>query len=358
MCKVYNSVGSLTVVKSHLQKHQINEFKSLNEVIAFQKNYAYNRQQIINSHEKIIRHEKDTLHLEISQLDKSIKEEKIKSENTLTNKIENLKQKLNSLLVSNPGNFFQRIAKSIRIGFYKNKIKRNETNFNKIIANSLKGLVEVINNKNKRLHFIDSQFNQAVNEICQKPLRDIEIKKRIIDEVSNSIYGALGEQKVVKELEKLSDDYSLINNFSITFTKPIYFSQEKSYIKSIQIDHILVAPSGVFLIETKNWSENSINSLSLHSPVQQIKRTSLALYKILNQGIAKNNLNLQKHHWGNKKIAVKNLIVMTHFIPDEEFQFVKIIHVRELVGYLKYFRPTFSYKETQEITNFLLNFKG
>ena len=131
-----------------------------------------------------------------------------------------------------------------------------------------------------------------VNESCLVPLKDLERKKSIIDEVNTSIYGALGEQKVVKELEKLSDEYFLINDFCLSFPKPIYNRRENDYIKSIQIDHILVTLSGVFLIETKNWSEKSLNNPGLRSPVQQIKRTSFVLFKILNEGITNYRLNL------------------------------------------------------------------
>ena len=49
MCKVYNTIGSLTSVKSYLWQHNINEFKSLNEVINFQKNYGILRQRIFSN---------------------------------------------------------------------------------------------------------------------------------------------------------------------------------------------------------------------------------------------------------------------------------------------------------------------
>jgi hypothetical protein len=53
----------------------------------------------------------------------------------------------------------------------------------------------------------------------------------------------------------------------------IFFNAMNQRI-SVQIDHLLVSPFGVFLIETKNWSDQSLNNLSLRSPVQQIKELS------------------------------------------------------------------------------------
>jgi len=189
-------------------------------------------------------------------------------------------------------------------------------------------------------------------------LQEIDRKKRVIDNINSSIYGALGEQKVVRELEKLSDDHILINDFTCKFHPPIYNRKENDYISSIQIDHILLSPSGIFLIETKNWSQHSLNNTSLYSPVQQIKRTNFALYKILNGEIPGAKLILNKHHWGDKKIPIRNLIVFINYKPIEEFKFVKILTLNDLIGYINYFEPCFSTKEIQRAANYLLNFIG
>ena len=354
MCKVYNSIGSLTTIKSHFHRHNINEFKSLNEVIAFQKNYSTYRQQITSTHEVLIEQEKRTLSIDISQLENSIKTEKINVERELRNELEILKQKLNDLSSSTSANFIQRLANSLKKWFLKRKIRNKELCVDSKIADSIRTLVEVHSEKNNRYQYIVSHFTEAVNESCLGPLKEIERKKRIIDEVNTFIYGALGEQKVVKELENLSDEYFLINDFCLSFHTPIYNRQENDYIKSIQIDHILVSPSGVFLIETKNWSKESINNLSLRSPVEQIKRTNFALFKILSKEITNyNKLNLHQHHWGDRKIPIRNLIVLTNLKPKEEFQYVKILTVNEILGYVNYFQPIFSSKETQEIAYYL-----
>lgn len=73
MCKVYNSVGSLTSLKSHLYENNVSEFKSLNEVIKFQKNYSVSRDEIISNHSLLIEQEKNTLENEIAQLNDSIR---------------------------------------------------------------------------------------------------------------------------------------------------------------------------------------------------------------------------------------------------------------------------------------------
>ena len=124
--------------------------------------------------------------------------------------------------------------------------------------------------------------------------------------------------------------------FKINF-RPIYNKNEDDRIFSIQIDHLLVCQSGVFLLETKNWSRRSIENLDLRSPVKQILRTSYALFVLLNSDSKFNDIKLERHHWGSKKIPIRNIIVMTNEKPKEEFKYVKVLSLSELNGYIQYF---------------------
>lgn len=354
MCKTYNMIGSLATLKSNLEGNNIHDFKSLKEVINFQASYSILRLELISSHEKLIEEEKRTLNVDLQLLDMTIQTEKEKTERRLTVEIENLKQQIIVSENNKPTNLFSRLKRNLKGWNNKRKLKNKKRNFDKEVIKSVKNLVEIQQLKKQRFEFITTQFNQAVEESAQTDLSEIDKKKSVIDESSNYIYGALGEQKVVKTLEALSDNYYLINDFAVSFSPAIYNSRDNEYIKSIQIDHILVAPSGIFLIETKNWSEKSIKDLNLRSPVQQIKRTNFVLFKLLNNEISNLNLSLGKHHWGEKKISIKNLIVLTNTRPKEEFQYVKILTVNELLSYINYFNPVFSIEETRLVAEFLL----
>ncbi len=355
MCKVYNPIGSLTTIKAHLHEHNVNEYKSINELINFQKNYFFTRNQIISDHKLLIEQEKKTLSEKIVQLDYSIKTEKNAIEQQLLSELEKLRNQLSNILSAHP-NIVQALINYVKKIVLKLRILYNKFIFNFKIAYTLKHLTKDYNKTNSRYKYIVSCFEEAVTESGLPQLQELDRKKSIIDQVNSSIYGALGEQKVVRELEKLSDDHILINDFNCMFDPPIYNRQERDYIKSIQIDHILISPAGVFLIETKNWSKDSLNDQNLYSPVQQIKRTNFALYKILNGEISNAKFILNKHHWGERKFSIRNLIVFITRKPIEEFQYVKILTLNELPGYVNYFKPCFSPNETQMIANYLLNF--
>lgn len=354
MCRTYNTIGSLTTLKTSLEKNKIYDFKSVKEVIEFQKSYLTSRQKLISLHENLIENEKNNLYINLPILKSEVETQKKHTAEQLTQNIDFLKEQLNVLQTKIIANYFQKITTNLMKWKYKRKIKQKESVFEIEIEMSLAKILEDYQLKSNRLEFISSNFNEAVNESVQNSLSELDRKKDVIDSLNNYIYGALGEQKVVKTLECLSDDYYLINDFSVTFSQAIYNRQENDYIKSVQIDHILVAPSGIFLIETKNWSEKSIKNMSLRSPVEQIKRANYALYHLLNSDKSNYRLRLDKHHWGDKKTPIKNLIVLTKTKPIEEFQYVKILTTNEIINYLNYFQPIFSTRETKKIAEIIL----
>ncbi len=353
MCHIYNTVGSLKTIKEQLYQHNIHDFNSLNEVIEFKNQYAYNRVQIVSKHEYLINKEKDSLEIELPQLEISLQNDRQYFENELNEEIQNLKQISEELKSNPPIGIFQKVVTPFKQWFTDRKIRNKEYNFEAIINQQLQVSLNHYSEKYDRFQYITSDFRNAVLESSKNQLDEIDYKKSVVDGLNTFISGAIGENKVVKVLEGLNDEYYLINDFSISFTTALYQKQENQYIKSIQVDHILVSPSGIFLIETKNWSEKSIENIGLYSPVDQIKRSSFALFKLLQNRSSGFNL-LNSHHWGDKKIPIKSLIVLINTKPYQEFQFVKTLNINELLGYIKYFKPIFTVSEVSFIAGYLL----
>ncbi len=184
-------------------------------------------------------------------------------------------------------------------------------------------------------------------------LKELEHIKTTVNELYPLIAGAIGEDLVKKELMKLSDDYFLFNDFSLKFEKPIYNKKKNDRIQSIQIDHLLVTRAGVFNIETKNWSKDSLARYDLRSPVEQIQRASFALFIVLNGKKSEGSRYLQHHHWGDKKLPVRNIIAMINHRPREKFKFVSIKNLKELNNYINYFEPILNDTEVKNIAEHL-----
>lgn len=352
MCKVYNSVGCLTQIQSRLREQKVGGNESVEELIHFQQNYGNEREKIIGHYAFLLEQEKEKLSEEIVQLTMAINATKGEVEEKLTLQLEQLKLRLENL-PSTLSTVMQVYEYYFKKSVLSTKIWFSELLFNYRLNYSIRHLNPQLTEKNNRFHYLNSNFEEALNNSSLISLTTVDQKKNIIDELSNSIYGAIGEQKVVAEIEKLSNDYILINDFNCIFNPPLFHPEQKQKINSIQIDHLLIGPPGIFLIETKNWSLKSIENMNLRSPIQQIKRSGYALYKLLNGKMATSTFNLKKHHWGDQKVPTRNVLVLLNHKPKENFKFVKVVNLSELLSYVNYFESCLSNNETTSIANYL-----
>ena len=94
MSRTYNTIGSLTTLKSHLEENNIYDFKSLKEVIDFQSSFSISRQQLISHHKNLIEEEKNLLNVELKDLDTAIETKRQQTEQILTNEIEEIRQQV------------------------------------------------------------------------------------------------------------------------------------------------------------------------------------------------------------------------------------------------------------------------
>jgi len=353
MCKVYNQIGCRTQIISHLRYHGLNEYQTPEELLDFRKNHKSVGQQILSNHRVLIEKERKTLEYEVPELEAAVQSTKKETENQLLAEIEELKNQLDGLSVE-ASNIFRSVIGNLKKINLKFKIRKSESDFDSKVEGSIWRLVEDHRVKNERKEFILSNFEDAVRQSSSSEMQEHNRKMEVINLIKNEIYGALGEQQVEAELKNLSDEYILINDFSCRFDPAIYNRQENDHIQSIQIDHLLIAPSGIFLIETKNWSERSLNNLNFHSPVRQVKRANFALFVMLHAGTSGGSHIFRKHPWGNKKIPIRNLVVFTNHKPTEQFDFVSILALKDLRNHIQRYKPYFSDVETRAMAGHLL----
>ena len=76
---------------------------------------------------------------------------------------------------------------------------------------------------------------------------------------------------------------------------------------------------------------------------------------MLNSESNLNDIKLERHHWGAKKIPIRNIIVMIKEKPKEEFKHVKVLSLNELIGYIQYFDHTLDSEEVKNIFEYLRN---
>lgn len=105
----------------------------------------------------------------------------------------------------------------------------------------------------------------------------VEALRRI--EASYEMAGACGEWEVLCALQSLPDEYVVINDVQLTAHTWYYF--EGDHLKTAQLDHVVVGPTGVYVVETKRWSAATANDADVMSPYKQVRRAGFLLYKEL-----------------------------------------------------------------------------
>jgi hypothetical protein len=120
--------------------------------------------------------------------------------------------------------------------------------------------------------------------------RDTEVARRVagarrvvqdVEAIAHSavLANAIAERAVIRTFSTLSDDFVLINDLHLSYDRDIPF--EDSYLKTAQLDHLLIGPTGIYAIETRHWSRTVAADGDEADPVLQVTRASFLSSHIL-----------------------------------------------------------------------------
>ncbi len=167
---------------------------------------------------------------------------------------------------------------------------------------ALKGLKD-------RCEYLKNNSGPEIERRLFPLVRQLETLKKIM--TSNDYWGAEGELHVIEKLRTLPDEYYLFNDLKLELEEYITFEGKK--LKSAQVDHLLVGPSGVYVIETKNWSPAYVEKVfreKSFTPYDQVRRSSYLVYRYLN-GLKYGGL-LQRGYFklASREIKVQSVIAI------------------------------------------------
>jgi hypothetical protein len=352
MAIVYGEIESLKTLLKELKQRNINNFNSINEIELFLKQYKKEKIKILERIKLEINHEVITRRKRVKDNKTEIEASIEKLTNDLNERIDKYHKKIEDLRIKSSIGLFK-IINNLRIYVLSKRLDYINYKFNENIRKTTERIEKKIL-KDKSV--IENIFKNKEKELARRSKQELE-RLSYIYKTLKDLYplfsGAIGEKLVVEEVKKLTDDYILINDFKLKFEKPIRYKRNNDRIYSVQIDHLLISPAGIFIIETKNWSQESINKSDLRSPVEQIQRAGYAMYTFL-KDMSYKFRNVGKHHWGKSRIPTKNVIVMINHKPNNYFEFVKVLKLNELLGYVSRFDKLYSENEVHVIAKELL----
>ena len=213
--------------------------------------------------------------------------------------------------------FIRRFINKPKIRGYKEQIRQVKNQHNKYYLN----LEADVTKKLKNIEFKKSHRNTLIENEYKTITGDILCLEQALR--SPFLYGAIAELELIEILQNLPANFYVINNVKLNLRKGLRFDGE--WLQSAQIDHLVISPAGIFVIEAKNWSKEFIEHGDYFDPYQQVKRSSYLCYKFL-----ENELH------GTK---VRSIIAYKGNIPPKpDDSFVKVLQFREVNSYILWFK--------------------
>ena len=353
MTVVEGQIESLKRLKETLKRKGITRFSSLGDIDRFVRTFEAERRQLPALIEGALETELQGMHAALARQEQIYQE----LQATVGNELGQLAQKL-EVEIAKAGDKSRRsliygVLYFPVIKFLSLRKSRQEKNFEAVLRTKTGDAASSVAKLKLEIAEFSRNRSSIVSERCMKALQELDHTKEVVDGLQTLVAGAIGENSVVKTLQQLSDDFYLFNDLSLEFDPPIYNKNENDRIFSIQIDHLVVCRAGVFNLETKNWSRRSLANRDLRSPVKQILRSSFALFVLLNRDSEFGDIDLEQHHWGSKRIPIRNVVVMINEKPNVEFKHVKVLALAELNAYIQYFDQVFSAKEVESLVRYL-----
>jgi sulfur relay (sulfurtransferase) DsrC/TusE family protein len=170
----------------------------------------------------------------------------------------------------------------------------------------------------KRKHIANRSF------IIKNEYNNVVSSYHFLKNNQSFLIGAGGEEFVIGVLSKLPDEYHVVNDVNLHFHRAIHWRERHEYIKNCQIDHIVVGPTGMFLLETKNWKAADIE-LKSDTLKHQVRRSSLALWYYL-----------KDYYWRDESPKIRNVIISMKgsFSGEKLDKFIDVVSPRQLCGYI------------------------
>jgi|SaaInlStandDraft_5_1057022.scaffolds.fasta_scaffold30114_2 hypothetical protein len=351
MAKVINTVGSMSMLKRELDNLRITDFDSVKSIHDFQNQYKQSRIELRKQVRESLEDEKVTLPKNIKELEEKRKRHEVQLSSYFEGKLTEYTDIVQDMAHSN-SSFFKSIYGKLKSELFQWKIQRlNQQKTNTIIS-ALTPHNQKLQKLKARLESIANDFDSALESDFLFAVRKLDWTHQKLLDLYPLISGTIGESKVAKALANLPNPYVVINDVCISFEKPLYNKLEQDRIYSVQIDHIVVGPSGIFVIETKNWSESSLSKGEYYSPVRQVKRNGYALFAVLNRATKNSNIDLDSD-LGKRRISVHNVLALTGAILHKRYEHVRITDVKAINKYIQYFGNEYSEHEIRSIVDFI-----
>lgn len=246
--------GSEEFLKRRLLRKGLRGFDSFEDIQHFKRNFSKILKSSSEEERKRLNSIIDDLKTEEERLKQELEEKKLELQESLIKEKEELES---STLKSKE----------------KKRLKKIDKTLEKKLDKPFKKDIKQIKKSEKEQALREKNLEKTV----EKSVKHLQKAHDIIEDNKQFFAGAIGETAVIKELKKLPGSYYIINEAKLSFSKSIRWRKYGEYVKSCKIDHVVVGPTGIFLIETKNWNPQTMQTARF-TPHKQIDRAGYIFF--------------------------------------------------------------------------------
>jgi len=157
----------------------------------------------------------------------------------------------------------------------------------------------------------------------------------------NNIPGCiyLTEDVVKRELHRLPSTYYIFKDVCLSLHRPVNYRKTQESIKFCQIDFVVIGPTGIFIIEAKEWGEQILKEAK-HLPLKEADKAGLVFY-------------IKTYNRFCRKFPIYNVAVMLQKVPKVQYGFVSHLSLRELYWFILRREGILSKKKIKQIVRWL-----
>ncbi|MEE9378361.1 MAG: nuclease-related domain-containing protein [Candidatus Lokiarchaeia archaeon] len=198
----------------------------------------------------------------------------------------------------------------------KKRLKKIDKTLEKKLDKPFKKDVKQIKKTEKEHVLREKNLEKTV----EKSVKHLHKAHDVIEKDKQFFVGAIGETAAIKELKKLPETYYIINEARLSFSRSIRWKKYHEYVKSCKIDHVVIGPTGIFLIETKNWSHQSLLTARF-TPHKQIDRAGYIFF-----------IHMMDRF--KRKLPVYQIVATYKELPQIRYRYVDQLTIKELVNFI------------------------
>jgi len=308
--------GSETFLKTRLMKKGLHGFESFSDIQYFKNHYK-----------SILKTSTDEERNKLNSIIESLRS----NEDALIKDIEERKQKLQESLLQEK----QVLLEGELSSKDQKRVKKIDKLLVKKIDKPFKKDQKQVKRTEKEIKYREKNLEKSV----EKSVKDLYKAHDIIESNRASVYGAVGETAAIKELRKLPEGYYILNEAKLSFHRAIRWKKYREYVKSCKIDHVVVGPPGIFLIETKNWSAQTL-ARAKFTPHRQIERAGYIFF-------------IHMINKFSRKFPTYQIIATYRKLPELSYNYVSQMTIRDMVNFILQKRKMLTPSEIQVIVEWL-----